>query len=255
MQFFPPLEEFETARFVIRFAQTTKDLAQVQALRYEVFYIEEEKGLFTESQKDQDTFDSQCHHLMLIEKEQNQIVGTYRVQSEEMAKQSHGFYSATEFDFKTVPSHILKQSVEIGRACIKKQFRNSRALFYLWQGLAIYLSHYKKRYLMGCCSISSQDENLGWQIYSFLEKKEALHPKLSLQATKAFQYPLRKTETTSNHSLIKLPILFQLYLKYGAKICSVPALDKEFKTIDYLLLVDTQMLDKKTYQKFFRYSL
>jgi putative hemolysin len=40
----------------------------------------------------------------------------------------------------------------------------------------------------------------------------------------------------------KLPKLLRAYLGIGAKICGPPALDRQFKTIDFLTLLDLQAL-------------
>jgi putative hemolysin len=40
----------------------------------------------------------------------------------------------------------------------------------------------------------------------------------------------------------KIPKLLRAYLTIGAKICGPPALDRQFKTIDFLTLLDLQVL-------------
>lgn len=41
---------------------------------------------------------------------------------------------------------------------------------------------------------------------------------------------------------LKTPKLFQSYLNYGAKVCSEAAIDRVFKTIDYLVILDIEEL-------------
>ena len=50
---------------------------------------------------------------------------------------------------------------------------------------------------------------------------------------------------------VKLPKLFSLYLRYGAKVCGAPAIDRIFKTIDYLVLFDREDLDADHRATFF----
>ena len=45
---------------------------------------------------------------------------------------------------------------------------------------------------------------------------------------------------------IKIPQLFRLYLDVGCKVCSPPALDKQFKTIDFLILLDLETISEQT---------
>jgi putative hemolysin len=40
------------------------------------------------------------------------------------------------------------------------------------------------------------------------------------------------------------------YLTIGAKICSAPAIDREFKTIDFLTILDLQTLHPRVARRF-----
>ena len=37
---------------------------------------------------------------------------------------------------------------------------------------------------------------------------------------------------------LSIPNIFQAYLTIGAKVCSLPAIDKQFKTIDFLIIAN-----------------
>ncbi len=50
---------------------------------------------------------------------------------------------------------------------------------------------------------------------------------------------------------VEVPQLFATYLRYGALVCGPPAIDREFKTIDYFVLLDTNALDPRTFRSFF----
>jgi putative hemolysin len=50
----------------------------------------------------------------------------------------------------------------------------------------------------------------------------------------------------------KIPKLFRSYLRFGAKVCSPPTIDRQFKTIDYLVLMDCHQLSPAAYQMFFQ---
>jgi hypothetical protein len=51
---------------------------------------------------------------------------------------------------------------------------------------------------------------------------------------------------------VHIPALFQSYLNLGAKVCGGPALDRLFKTIDFLVVLDIEALDLHSYRFFFR---
>ena len=49
----------------------------------------------------------------------------------------------------------------------------------------------------------------------------------------------------------KIPNLFNLYLRYGAQVCGPPAIDRFFKTIDYLVIFDLKTMDRDLYRLYF----
>jgi putative hemolysin len=46
------------------------------------------------------------------------------------------------------------------------------------------------------------------------------------------------------------PRLLRAYLNIGAKVCAAPAMDREFKTIDFLTLMDLQNLPPLTTNRY-----
>ena len=249
-----PEGRVERGRYSLRFATTTEELAAVQRLRFEVFNVELGEGLeesFTTG-RDVDRFDPVCHHLMVDDDEGN-VVGTYRMQSTEMAGEHIGFYSAEEFDLARLPEEVLADAVEIGRACVARPHRNRHVLFLLWTGLAVYLMQNRKRYLFGCCSLTSQDPVEGKRVMDHLENHGYVHPQVHVEPQPDWRCYVEPFEPASPPpaAAVKLPKLFSLYLRYGAKVCGPPALDRFFKTIDYLVLFDRQDLDAEHRATFF----
>lgn len=240
----------ESGKYFFRFARTAEDLDQILRLRFDVFNLEMGEGLDQSylTSRDEDEFDLHCHHLMVVERGTSRLVGTYRMQTESMAASGRGFYSDAEFDLSLLPSEIRSQSVELGRACISAEHRNGRVLFLLWKGLANYLVHNSKRYFFGCCSLTSQDSREGWAVYRHLAARHQLHPQFTLPARQMFS--LADEQDALDTRTVKLPKLMQLYLNYGALICSRPAIDRAFKTIDYLAFFDLNTLSDRTRELF-----
>jgi putative hemolysin len=63
----------------------------------------------------------------------------------------------------------------------------------------------------------------------------------------AFDCPLEQLAAESP----KIPKLLRAYLTIGAKICGSPALDRQFKTIDFLTLLDLWALPLGVRDRFF----
>ncbi len=228
-------------RYRLRFASSEADVRAALRLRYEVFNLELGEGLQSSvaTGLDQDQFDGGCHHL-LVERD-DVVVGTYRMQTGAMAAAWAGFYSDGEYDLTPLGADVLAHAVEVGRACIHKDHRQQKVLFGLWRGLSAYLRHTRSRYFFGCCSLTSQDMDEGLATMEWLRRHELvvdgpLAPaREGLRCTGPAPDPARV-------AAVRLPTLFRTYMRFGAKVCSEPAIDREFGTIDFLVLMDVDGL-------------
>ena len=248
-----PSETIVESRYELSFARTEAELDAVLKLRFEVFNLEMNEGLKTSyaTQRDEDPFDPVCHHLIVRDTQVDAIVGTYRLQTSDMAWDNLGFYSGIEFDLQALPEEVRRQSVEIGRACVAKSHRNTQVLFLLWRGLALYIACNQKRYLFGCSSLTSQDPAEGKAFLDFLERKGHLHPQFAVRPRPGFEcWPEGSAPVTD--LVVKPPPLFRIYLRHGAKVCGLPAIDREFGTIDFLILFDVGSMDRRMFKTFFR---
>lgn len=247
-----PAIELREGRYLLRVATTPEDLEAVLRLRFRVFNLELGEGLESSfaTGLDLDEYDPGCHHLMVIEVESGNLVGTYRLQTGEMARAGKGFYSSEVFDLSHLPEEMLLDSVELARACIEKEHRNTQALFLLWRGLAKYILYNRRRFFFGCCSLTSQDPREGWLVMKQLEADgHVKFDSLVLPRAGCECYP--PGFEVNDPFEVKLPRLFRTYIRFGSKVCGPPAIDRSFGTIDYFMLFDRQAMDAHTRQLFF----
>ncbi|MBC7980474.1 MAG: GNAT family N-acetyltransferase [Armatimonadetes bacterium] len=221
--------------YLVRAAQTRQDIKAAQRLRYEIFNLELGEGLQSSHHTglDSDPFDTHCDHLIIEETATGNTVGTYRLQTGEMAAKGLGYYSAQEFDFTTY-SPFRAQILELGRACIHQSHRKRSVLDLLWRGIATYAMEKNSRYLLGCSSLTSQNPDEGWALYHQLCPKHLADAPFRTNPLPAYQLP----SASGNYIAIKAPKLFATYLHIGATIAGPPALDREFQTIDFLTILD-----------------
>ncbi len=243
--------EIADGRYVVRFARTTEEIDAALRLRFEVFNLELGEGLQSSyiTGRDEDRFDAVCYHLIVLENESNTVVGTYRLQTLEMARDASGFYYAGEFRLEDLPPQVLAECLEIGRACVALEHRNTRVLFLLWKGLAAFMTQAKKRYLFGCCSLTSQNEADGWLAARRILRDGFLDKNLFIEPRDEFICE-SKNVPAQDEGKFHLPKLFSTYMRFGAKVCSPPAIDREFKTIDFFVMFDLEKIDEKTRQMF-----
>jgi putative hemolysin len=251
---------------VARLARSEDEVRRAQQLRFEVFNLELGEGL-TESYStglDIDPFDEFCDHLIVEEFATNEIVGTYRLQTGQLAAANLGYYSEREFDF--APYEPFRcETIELGRACVHVDHRNFNLLHLLWRGIARYAVERNARFLIGCSSISSQDPADGIAVYEKLRPYLVAHelqtyPRAEfrvvaggddagwLDASPSEELPGSTPPATTGAS----SRLLRAYLAIGARICGPPAIDRDFGTIDFLTLLDLNVLPQIVRAHFLR---
>ncbi len=246
--------EINKKNYIIKTASNQDELEQVLTLRHQVFLEEllHKKRLI---EVDFDKFDILCDHLMIINKSDDSLIGTYRLNC---SKFSNDFYSATEFNITAI-LELPGDKVELGRACVHPDYRNGMTIALLWKGLSEYMTVSESRFFFGCSSIKSLDYRHILNIYNALVNSGSL---IHLPDVK----PIGKFKSKSLKKLVKsqdpdykeqeidimnqLPPLLKSYIKAGAKVIGQPALDKDFQCFDFLTLLDFQNADKKYKDKY-----
>lgn len=246
----PIFTEIFSENYSVRIADSPEELHSALRLRYEVFNLEiaGEKPVEGAEMIESDEFDLLCRHLIVVERSSGKTVGTYRLNTLENAVDVSNFYSFGEFTIEDLPLEVLENAVEIGRACIAADHRNTKVLFLLWKGLASFLKVTKKRYLFGCCSVFSTDSVVGENTYKYLVKHGLLHrawrvdPRRNLESV---EFPSKSLNLP-----VELPMLFNMYLKIGARVCGKPAVDHDFGTLDFFVIFDLESLTGRYRQMF-----
>jgi putative hemolysin len=235
------------SQYAIRLARSPAEVQAAQALRFQVFNLELNEGLAHSyaTGLDADHFDDVCDHLIVLHASTGEIVGTYRLQTGVSAAKNLGYYCAQEFQFDLFES-VRNQIVELGRACVHRQHRNLFVLGLLWKGIADYARERACRYLIGCSSLTSQEPAAGASAFTELCRNHLVAPAWRTMPLASHECPLDAV----TEEPVSIPKLLRAYLTIGAKICGPPALDRQFKTIDFLTMLDLEDLSKATRERF-----
>ncbi len=235
----------EGSPYSMRRARGLADIQAAQALRFLVFNLELNEGLESSfaTLRDEDRFDPVCDHLLVEDTRSGDIVGTYRLQTGTAAGRHLGYYSAQEFDF--APFEPFRgEIIELGRACVHRDHRNILVLGLLWKGIADYAREHGGRYFVGCSSLTSQDPRVGASAFFELSAAHLVEPALRTFPLVPYRCDMEQLAP----EVPKTPKLLRAYLSLGGKICGPPALDREFKTIDFLTWLDLEALPPAAYR-------
>ena len=240
-------QEIIRGRYLVRLARTSEEVDAALKLRFQIFNLELNEGLAASflTGRECDEFDLTSQHLILIDRFYGHVIGTCRLQTYEMAKTIDGFYSSREFDLDTLPPDILTNAIEVGRVCIAKAYRNSRATLLLLRGLALCLRQNEKRYAFGSLTLATQDPMEAGRIFDQLSGEGHLHSELTIRPKtgfKCFWYRMPEGRRTQ----IEISSWGRNCFRFGTRLCGPPAINRQFRTIDFPVFLDLEQLELKT---------
>jgi putative hemolysin len=224
-------------------------------------------GEGTNNSSDLDGFDEYYHHLFLWDDDEKTIVGAYRMGmgSEIYAKYGiDGFYLQDLFRVEPELHMMMRQSIEMGRAYIVKEYQQRpMPLFLLWKGIVhTTLRFPEHKYLIGGVSISNQFSNFSkslmiefmksnyWDPYvaQYIRPKKEFKVKLK-DADKEFVFDETKADLNKFDKIIdevepgslRLPVLIKKYIKQNAKVVAFnvdPLFNNSVDGLMYIKIAD-----------------
>ena len=219
--------------YTVRFARTPSEVREAQRLRWNVFAGE--MGARLDSREpgiDRDIFDAHCRHLLVRDESRSEVVGTYRVLAPEAARRIGCYYAESEFDLTRL-RNLRPGMVEVGRSCIHPDHRGGAVIALLWSGLARYMLANRYAHLAGCASMGLGDGGRAAAVVWRALAARSLAP-VEYQVQPRRRLPL---EAIHDDEPAALPALVKGYLRCGAWVCGEPALDPDFRTADFFMLL------------------
>lgn len=240
----------ESEDFIIKTVQTSGELLRVLQLRHEIF-VREWQGRKSYHGLDVDSYDFAGDHLMIIDKNTSEVVGTYRLLCSRFTDR---FYSQDEFNIDEFLAQPFTK-LELGRACVHPDYRDGNTIDMLWKGLSRYIEASNSRYLFGCASLKTTDPFITASLLTELSKKGSFKNEFSIRPTakyefKDFSWDLAK-EMSHRELRDLMPPLLRSYLHAGAHVYGEPALDKLFACVDIFTVLDVSVLNSKFRQRYF----
>lgn len=237
----------EPRRLSVRLARDAADLVAVQRLRWQVF-VEEMGAEAAEPAAglDRDPYDAFCDHLLVTCEDGDgggrQVVGTYRLLREGVARRHGGFYSSTEFDLRPLLrcARGTGELLELGRSCVLSGHRNSHTISLLWRGISDYVARHNIAAMFGCASFPGTDPEVHAAGLSYLAHHhlapEETRPMVREKAGIALERLARGTYDERG-AVMGLPPLIKGYLRTGALFGAGAFVDHAFGTIDVCVIL------------------
>ena len=229
----------------VRLARDDAEIERAMRLRWQVFAGELGAALGSPAGIDRDIFDPCCEHLVAIDRDSGDVVGTYRLLMPGAARRLGCLYSDGEF-WLTRLDALRPRMVELGRSCVRADHRSGGVMMLLWSGLGALLARSECRYLIGCVSVPMADGGgFAANLYRELAARHLADDTLRV-------WPRKRLEVERHPPLAGVvpPPLVKGYLRAGACLLGEPHVDAQFNCADFPMMLDLAGL-KARYQRRF----
>lgn len=239
--------------FVVKIADCPEEIAAAQSLRHQVFFKDTQNPACSgEAARDEDFFDQFCDHLIVVESSGKpaNVIATYRLMGQEQMMRAGRFYSQSEFDVNALTDrHKGLRFLELGRSCVKPEYRTKRTIELLWHGSWAYVRKHQYDVMFGCASFAGKQVEQHRDGLSFLFASAKPDPNWDVKALgDAIDLEglcLDQNGVNLKAGLRSLPPLVKGYLRLGAMFATQAVIDHDFDTIDVLVLLPVSRLNPR----------
>lgn len=237
---------FTVGNIQTRLARTKEEVLSALRLRYLELILVYNSNNTNPTGLDYDPIDDVCDHLIAIDTDVNEIIGTYRLIRKEHVD---AFITESEYDLSKLKSHNL---LEISRAVVKPQYRDGSAIQLLWKSIITYAKAYKSDYMIGTASFYGQDPMEYAASFTYLHHHHLSEEPIRCKAL-APSYPLElipEHEFDMMQAKRNLPPLIKGYLRLGCSIGDGIFMDASFNSLDVLIVLEIKTINPRYLKRF-----
>lgn len=271
------IKNAEFAVYAARASELPHALEELGRLREITFRA---NGEGTGRSADLDQFDTYYWHLLLWNKEKQELAGAYRAGNTDEIIRAHGIkglYTNTVFRYDEQLFLKIGSALELGRSFVRPEYQRQYApLLLLWKGIARFVAaHPETPVLFGAVSISNEYSSMSREmIVRYFEQRrvkdedarefaDLIHARTPFRAPK-----LRRWDCDAICSALRdldelaepisdveedgkgLPILLKQYAKVGGRLVGFN-LDRKFSdVVDGLVIVDLRQTDPAVLERY-----
>ena len=237
-----------SGNILVKLADTLEEYNQVYKLRYQELLLEYNQEKQMEDEIDKDEYDEVCDHLIAIDTNLNQVIGTYRLIKKSHLKQLKTFLTETEFNIYPLKKYEI---LELGRAVVKSNYHDGVTISMLWRGVIQYALSQEVDVMIGTASFHGIDPTVYKETLAYLYDNHLSTEDIRCYANKDSYSPLKMIDEYDIQIAKKqMPPLIKGYLNLGATIGDGVYIDKEFNSCDVLIVLMIKEINPRYLKKF-----
>ena len=234
-------------------------------------------GEGTNKASDLDVYDEYYQHLFMWNKEEKELVGSYRIGVGKDIFEKYGqngFYTNSLFKMSPEFDAVLQQSIELGRSFISEKYQKHRLpLLLLWNALVMFFESQGSdyRYFLGPVSISNKYSPYSKSLIAASIKRHHFNDEIAsmIKPRKAYKFNEEDEMTRSileatqdnlkkldkyiqdiDPSHFRVPVLLKKYIYQSGKIIGFNVDPKFNNCLDGLIILDFNELKSLEDPKF-----
>lgn len=240
--------DFTKGNIRIKLAQTEEEYKQLYRLRYFDLLLDYNSNNLKDDELDKDAYDDVCDHIIAVDVEKNEVVGTYRVIKKSHLNNDMPFLTESEFDLTPLKKYKL---LELGRAVVKEEYRNGSVISLLWSGIIKYAVEEKMEYMIGTASFHGIDGDIYKNVLAYLYQNHLSPIDIRCKANENSYIDMSKLEYNSEEDMKNIiPPLIKGYIRLGATIGDGAFVDVDFNSIDVLIVLKIDEINPKYLKRY-----
>lgn len=240
--------EIKSGNLLLKLADCNKEYQQLWKLRYHELLKAYNQDHYNELEEDKDIYDEVCDHLIIVDTEVDEVIGTYRLIKKSQLTNIKKFLTETEYDITPLKKFEI---LEVGRAVIKEEYRTGAAISLLWKGVIKYAVMSNVDFMIGTASFHGLDPTPYLDCFGYLFDKHLSKEEFRCEVNLDSGFPKEMfKEYDEARALDNMPSLIKGYLRLGATIGSGVFKDTSFNSLDVLIVLKIDEINQRYLKRF-----
>ncbi|MBQ8292462.1 MAG: GNAT family N-acetyltransferase [Bacilli bacterium] len=242
------MKSFEKGNIRIKLAETKEEYEGLYRLRYFDLLLNYNINNQNDEQLDTDAYDKVCDHLIAVDTNTNEVVGTYRIIKKSHLLGEMPFLTESEFDLTPLKKYEL---MELGRAVVKEEYRDGSVIGLLWSGIIRYAIEENMEYMVGTASFHGTDYREFEDVFSYLYHNNLSPTEIRCNVNQDSAIDMQILNDYQEEVAKKnMPPLIKGYLRLGATIGNGIYIDRDFNSLDVLIVLKISEINPRYLKRY-----